>query len=104
VREVTAVAPELSVTRRLTLTWPGVPKERVTLGLAPVLVSKVPSPSRSHSYCSTVPSASLEAEASRVTASPTLTLVGAVKLAVGGWLPFTPAKWFATWVELSGRS
>ena len=57
----------LSVTRSLTLTVPGL--RYVCVGVAPV-VSKLPSPSRSHSYVAMVPSGSAEVVPSKATASP----------------------------------
>ena len=77
------VAPSLSVTRRRTTGAPGVGKLVVTVGVAPVLRSKLPLPSRSHSYLAMVPS-SVEAAPLKVTCWP-VTIAGrlGVMAAVG---------------------
>ncbi len=69
VRTVTSVAPPLSVTRSRRSKVPSVVYDLVTTLVVPELVSKVPSPSRSHSYFVIVPSGSADEDASKVTVS-----------------------------------
>ena len=73
----------------------------VALGVLPELVSKVPLPSRSHSYLAMVPSGSLEAEPSKLTCCPVCAGLGVLwKAGTGAWL-LPPKCWE---IVLAGRA
>ena len=72
------------MTRRLTCTAPCWGKVVVVTGFEPASRSKLPLPSRSHSYACTEPSGSEDAEAFSVTVCPEAAGFGvAVKAATG---------------------
>ncbi len=84
-RRIVAVAPRSSVTRSTMNFSPGVAKEVLVAGDRPPFVSKLPSPSRSHSKRASGPSGSLDSEPSSRTAWPTTGTAGTTeKRAVGG--------------------
>src|SRR2546423_11796060 len=111
----TAVAPSASVTRTRSVYVPGLESVVEVVGVVPVLLSKVPSPSRSHSYLTIEPpgSGSL-AVAVRSNWLPAGTGLGdAASVTVGGWVtmrgtvlvPVSPASsvtrsptWYVPWV------
>ena len=63
--------------------------------LGPVSVSKLPLPSRSHSYWTIVPSESLDPEPLKFTVWPTPAELGAVSTAVGAEFSATVTGWVA---------
>ena len=75
-RATTSWTPWLSVTRSRAVSVPGAGNVRAALGEAPVLVSKLPSPSRSHSYFA-IGASSLEDQPSKTTRSPATAGLGA---------------------------
>ncbi len=104
VRVSVSVPCRSSMTRSVTCASPCWAKVVVVTGFDPLSRSKLPLPSRSHSYAWTEPSGSEDPEAFRVTVCPAAAGFGAaVKAATGRWFVPDEAKWSAIAPALSAR-